>query len=397
MRERWKGSSRASRNPQREVRWSAASVRQVIEHPAVIGSRSIVEPGHLQRLRDLQEQCALLRRQGGTELPRRPPRTYEPPQEGYYPALITAAEQERLLSILRQRGTATTGRSDQIRWIGAGITNCICGAPMGAHGSNARRGRAGVYLRCKGLSRGLGCRSPMVPLQAAQAHLLTRLTDGSLQQIVRGNDQGGPAKLAAALTEQAIAQVEVERSATALQAGEAALNGETDAAVVGVLARRQAALEAQQVVARKRLAAAQAVLQQVQSGPSMEQVSEAVREAITGLLHTFAEERDERHDREAVRNHLLRLGLRITVHAAAGVIGLAVGDAEPIWMPLSGTLAHVALAAGATGAFYAEGEQGTEMDALLDAIAEKAGLAPGEIAQFNLPDGQTVLLQAATP
>jgi hypothetical protein len=235
-----------------------------------------------------------------------------------------------------------------------------------------------------------------VRLQTAQAHLLTRLTDGNLQQIMRGKDQGAGSRLAAVLTEQAIAQVEVDRSVAGLQAGETALNGEVDAAVIGVLARRQAALEGQQVKARQRLAAAQAALQQVQSGPSLVQVSEAVREQITGLLRTFAEERDERPDREAVRNHLLRLGLQITVDAAAGVIGLAVGDQDPAWQPLGGPLASVALAAGAVGAVYAEGEPG-EMTRLLDGIAEMAGLAPGEIGEFVLPDGQTVLLQAGNP
>ncbi len=347
-REQWAvHAKRRSTDTYKPVKWSGASVKQLLCSPALIGDRQIVTPGYKQQIREWQERCAQLRRQGTNEsdLPKYPARTHEAPQRGYYPALITESEQALILTAMQRRKPAAMGQVSQVRWVAAGLSYCACGEPIGANCS--RRGEQKTYyLRCKAKSKGTVCKRAGVRVQEAQAALLARLSSGSFLAML--DEQGGSERanaLATAITEQAKAQGAVDQINAALAAGEQAMANETDPTVLGVLAKRQAAQQQALEAARGVLRTAQAAVQQLEANPGAKALAADAQEQIRDLLAKFIRQTDEVADRRTVQHHLQRLGLK--VHLDGGDkkrLGLQMGDGLIDWQPLDGQAASVALA-----------------------------------------------------
>jgi DNA invertase Pin-like site-specific DNA recombinase len=340
--------------------WTGSSVLNLVNQPAIHGARQILAPGYREEVRAWKEQRALARRQGlpAADMPPHPRRQYEPPQLDYYPALLSQADHEALLLALQSRRQQHLGRGDLVRWIGAGLTTCTCGAPIGATGGPRANGQQARYLRCHSRYRGGGCSQPFVPLPLAQAALLTRLSAADYLALLQ--TKGGASRAAAhqqALAEHDAARQQVEQAHAVIAAGEAAMADTTEAGVLVVLARRQAAAAEQLDQAQQQLAQAAAALQRHQGDRSMAELGAAAQQTIRQLLATFAAGTDTVEDRRLVAGHLRRLGLRISIDGAVRRMGLALGDGPPDWQPLDGDLAASALAWGATGATFYEGDE----------------------------------------
>ncbi len=338
--------------------WSSSSVLNLIGQPAIYGARQILAPGYRDEVRAWKEARALARRQGipADQQPPHPRRQYEPPQLGYYPALLSQAEHEALLLALQSRRQQHLGRGDLVRWIGASLTTCTCGAPIGATGGPRANGQQARYLRCHSRYRGGGCLQPFVPLPLAQAALLTRLSAADYLALLQA--QGGASRAAAhqqVLAERDAARQQVEQAQAVIAAGESAMAETTEAAVLVVLARRQAAAAEQLEQAQQQLAQATATLQREQGDQSLADLGAAAQQTICQLLATFAAGTDTVEDRRLVAGHLRRLGLRITIDGAGRRMGLALGDGPTDWQPLDAELAQSALRAGATGAQFWDG------------------------------------------
>jgi hypothetical protein len=331
--------------------WDGPGVLRIVGQPAIHGARQVVAPGAKAEIRAWREQCALLRRQGVTDMPPHPPRRHEAPQPDYYPAILSEANHAALLQRMKARRSKPLGRADQIRWVGAGLSWCVCGEQIGANCHSRPGGRQVRYLRCRGRHRGSGCQHPTTLMLTAQAALLTRLAAEDYLTILRRVRQG--TGLAHALVERDQAQAAVNLTQQQLAAGEAAMTEATEAAVLVVLARRQAAAEQQLEAARQQLTQATVALQQQQGPQSLARLSEEAQSTIRHLLAQFAAGTDSKNDRQMVRTHLVRLGLRIVIDGAGRRMGLALGEGELDWQPLDAELASHALAAGATGAAFA--------------------------------------------
>jgi DNA invertase Pin-like site-specific DNA recombinase len=339
-------------------RWTGSSVLNLINQPAIHGARQILAPGYRDEVRSWKEARALARRQGlpAADMPPHPRRQYEPPQLDYYPALLSQAEHEALLLALQSRRQQHLGRGDLVRWIGASLTTCTCGAPIGATGGPRANGQQARYLRCHSRYRGGGCLQPFVPLPLAQAALLTRLSAADYLALLQA--QGGASRAAAhqqVLAERDAARQQVEQAQAVIAAGESAMAETTEAAVLVVLARRQAAAAEQLEQAQQQLAQATATLQREQGDQSLADLGAAAQQTICQLLATFAAGTDTVEDRRLVAGHLRRLGLRITIDGAGRRMGLALGDGPTDWQPLDAELAQSALRAGATGAQFWDG------------------------------------------
>jgi DNA invertase Pin-like site-specific DNA recombinase len=338
--------------------WTGSSVLNLINQPAIHGARQILAPGYRDEVRSWKEARALARRQGlaAADMPPHPRRQYEPPQLGYYPALLSQAEHEALLLALQSRRQQHLGRGDLVRWMGASLTTCTCGAPIGATGGPRTNGQQARYLRCHSRYRGGGCLQPFVPLPLAQAALLTRLSAADYLALLQA--QGGASRAAAhqqALAERDAARHQVEQAQAVIAAGEVAMAETTEAAVLVVLARRQAAAAEQLEQAQQQLAQATTTLQREQGDQSLADLGAAAQQTIRQLLATFAAGTDTVEDRRLVAAHLRRLGLRITIDGAGRRMGLALGDGPTDWQPLDAELAQAALRAGATGAQFWDG------------------------------------------
>ncbi|MCP9940974.1 recombinase family protein [Cyanobium sp. ATX 6E8] len=349
-RDQWAAhAQRRSTNAYKPVAWSGASVKQVLSSPALIGNRQIVTPGHKQQIREWQEQCALLRRQGVAEgeLPKHPARTYEAPQRGYYPAVITESEQAAILVALKRRQPACMGQVSKVRWIGAGLTFCVCGEPIGAVCS-MRKGEATYWLRCKGRTNGKGCSQPGIKLKDAQAALLTRLGADTFLAMF-DEQQGGErtTALALAITKKSSAQATVDQLVAGIAAGEQAMAAEADPSVLGVLARRQAQQEQRLSEAMADLRDAQAEVQQLQSMPGGRVIAAEAQDQISELLRFFAAGADTVEDRRAVQHHFRRMGLTVHLNGDDAQLGLQVGSSSQIdWRPLARVARRTALAQG---------------------------------------------------
>lgn len=372
-RNQWaQGTKRPTGKSYKPVVWSSSSVRQVITNPAVVGHRQIVTPGHKARLREWGEHCAQLRRQGvaDSDLPKAPPRTYEAPVAGYYPALINESEQAGLVVGMQRRQIKTEGRIDQVRWIAAGLTRCTCGHQMGAIASR-RSGGYRYYLACRSRHHQTGCNQPAVRLLDAQANLLTRLTAETFLGLLDGDQSSKQATaLASAISAQAIAQSALDQLTAAIEAGEQAMALEADPAVLGVLAKRQAQQEAKQQAATQALMAARADLQRLQCARPLAAIGQEAQDRIRQLLQTFAIEADSVDDRRAVQLQLRRLGLVVHVDGATRQLGLQVTDGPIEWAPIRARLDQAGLAAGMSGSLNVDLELDAETMQGLEQVPE---------------------------
>ena len=354
-RERWsQGGTRHTlrrAKPYLEVSWSSGSVRQLLHQPALTGARRIQAPGHKAQLRQWSDECARLLRQGIPEdqIKRdhpRPKRQYLAPEPNYYPALISETELAVIHQAMASRRTVEVGRQDKYRWLGQRHSFCHqCGGVVQGRVSK-RKGYTDLYLSCKGRP-GKPCKTGYLSLPDVQAHVLTRLTADSLATLVGAGAKTHQAStLAAVMAEIASCQMNLTKIDAALAAGEEVLAVETDPAVLGVLARRQAEQEAKRAAALKALAGAQQAAANLQSQTPFEALCGDVRAQIKALLSKFSTKRDEPIDRYRVNRLIAQLGIRITVDFTGKRIGFSVGDGEISWQPLAPKARKAALKAG---------------------------------------------------
>lgn len=359
--------------------WAPTVVLQILHSPALHGARAVAVPGHNARVRAWKEDCAHKLRQGvkPEELPEKPGHEMEPDQEDYFPALITAAEHDQLkLLLTRRRSDDAKGRTDQMRWIGARLTRCVCGAGLTTYSNKTRRGDGLYrYLRCNGKKDGsTNCKLGMVPLRSAQAHLLMRLTAESFTEMLREqsgeNIKGQLAHFAERRTELVAT---IDSSKSKLQAGETAVADADDPAVLAVLAKRQVGLQEQLTAAYVALDSVEAELQNLQSTGSREQMAADAQAAVIGLLGRFALGTDEVADRRTVNDHLHRLGVQIILDRER--MGLAFGDHEPDWNQMNDKLDSAALftGLGMIGSRNHQFNPTPELQELLLAEAERTG------------------------
>ena len=339
-----------------KTEWHNGSVLQLLKSPALHGARKVAASGHNTRLREWKEACAHLIRQGTSKeaLPPRPAKQLEEEQADYYPALLGVDEHQVLLAqIARRRTTDGMGRTDLCTWIGQRLTRCTCGASMVASSSSALVGKEKkrVYyrhLRCTAKRDGArDCGAPLTRLGDAEAHVLTRLSSGNLT-VLLGLDPGTAAQeeLASALTRRAVIATNLEALATRHQVGEDAITQASDPAVLGVLATRQAAVNAEIAAERRALLEVDSEIDRINRKPPVEEATSEATDAAAELLQTFVREESTPADRQRINEHLRRTGLTIHVDGEGHRIGLRLGSGEIDWQPINATARRIALEEG---------------------------------------------------
>jgi hypothetical protein len=185
--------------------------------------------------------------------------------------------------------------------------------------------------------------------------LLVRLTGDDFAVMIERDAGADRAQaLAAAIQHQQTAELAVVRLQQQQRAGDAAMAVETDALVLGVLARRQAVIEAQAQQAARALVAAQRAVAKAQQAPSLAALGAAAQEDVRRTLARFSAGEDSEDDRRMVWRHLRALGLRVTIDTAAMRMALQIGDGAQVWQPIDPDLAAYALSAAATGAVFGD-------------------------------------------
>ncbi|MFM7549932.1 MAG: recombinase family protein [Cyanobacteriota bacterium] len=326
-------NQQGSRSPGGKA-WTRAAVTSLLRDDRVWGAVTLHSP------RGSSKRTSGLRQRG----------LHPETIEGLLPALLSRDDIEGIRSLVSARAghTGLRGPNNKILWIAQGATTCSCGTTCG---TRTRKGRDGVtyrYIRCRhSLSHGDGCRGLSYPLPALTAHVLTRLRDGQIRQLLADADDRD-ARTAADRAELQRLVMELARAEQAeANAGrllkDALKAGSADPLFLEAVeeARAEAArLRAETGAVRARLA------QTVDDG------GEELSAVSVALLQSFSKGEDTAEQRRAVNVGLKRMGVRVLLDPDAQRVGLAVGDGLPRYQPLAAGLAQKALEEGKAGTTY---------------------------------------------
>ncbi len=277
------------------------------------------------------------------------------PIPGVFPPLLTREQFDLVQARIEARvgDLSTRGHRLETRWIGAGLSCCTCGWAAGSVASSTRRGRTWRYIGClRHRDHGRGCPARFIRLDAANAHLLTRLSQGQLAAMLRGQPERDQQLQAAQTAErQAREALEVagQRRAHAEAAVKAAvLRGQEHSLLLDVANDARAAEAAARQTAAEAAAAVGACLQSAPAAP----IEGLVRELFLAVA-TGTDTADQRRD---VNRGLGALGVRITIDITGepARMALQVGDGPADWQPIDPELAAYALSAAATGAVFGD-------------------------------------------
>lgn len=379
-------------NPDAEPQpWAANHVLQVLKQPAIHGARLVAKPGHNSRLRNWKEECARLKRQGKaeSELPPRPQREFESEQPNYYPALLSEPEHRLLLQQISDRANPGHSRGGACRWIGQELTTCSeCGSALKHFHSRGRKGEIYNYLRCAGKERGI-CSAPLQRFDPLQAHVLTRLSVGVLQELLGLDATGAQQReLAAAIDAMESRRGDLDRVSLRHAAGERALEEADDPSELKVLVKRQSALEMQLEAAKQQLADAEIQVELLSRRPPAAEAAAEIQEHVSKLFKTFDKGEDTFEQRKSINQQFKRIGLKIQVDTAGGRVGMAIGDGELDWQPLAPAARRYALNSGMVDPIAAK-DTATGLQ-----VAVAGGLesgAPGPAADGSKPGVVTVI------
>jgi DNA invertase Pin-like site-specific DNA recombinase len=283
------------------------------------------------------------------------------PLPGIFPPLISREQFDLVQARTRQRAgdLSSRGHRLEVRWIGAGLTRCVCGWAAGLAVTSGRRGRSYRYISClRYRDHGRACPARLVPLPAATAHLLTRLGAGELGAMLTRPDASSQqeAQAAARRAHQAV-EIAAERRQNAEAAVRAAvLRGQDNALLLEIANEARAAESAARQAAAEAQAAATA-----EGTPPAGPVQDAARE----LLQLVAAGQETAEHRRAINQGMADLGLQITLDSsqATAMLGLALGDDRPTWEPIVPQLALEMLQDGASGVSYWPDELGADWPA----------------------------------
>lgn len=297
-------------------------------------------------------------------------------RDGYFPPLISREQWDHVQAAIqdRRQNMASRGRRDVMRWIGQGLTCCACGCRTRVMASGT--GKRHRYLQCERRRDQVGqCQAITYRLDLLTAHLLTRLQPAQLAQLVgAGDEQREAAVRRREHAAQAVAAADRALANAEAALGEAILDGRSVEVFVKVHGQAAAAA----TTARGELAQAAAAVEALlgQAG------TQDLHADVAALLRAFSAGEDTPEQRRAVNSGLRRLGVRITVAADRPALGLAVGDGQVDWQPVTWAQAE----------YLEQGRAGIRSIDLGDAVAT----VDGEMAAVHwypepgdpeLPDG----------
>lgn len=248
--------------------------------------------------------------------------------EGMLPVILPKAEVLAVRELMAQRGKTSerTGPNGSMRWVGQGLTYCVCGARMGLTTGGTAPNRI-KYLRCRhGVSNDQGCQRPMVVLADATAHLLRRLEPAALEGMVRSCQQSDGLDGQRLLLNAALAQhSDLERKFDNLK--QSFIEQAEAGMAVQLLGQQLEERHAEVKAAARRVAGLRNQIKQAEAARSRlldQEPFEAFRQA-------FAVGTDTKEQRQVVNRALKAMGLRIEVDGRRRQMGLQLGDGPTEW------------------------------------------------------------------
>jgi len=312
-------------------RWTSAQVLTLMHSPALFGARRVAAPGYGETVRQWRQA-------GGG--PGKPRPQYQLVRDTW-PAVMTEDEHRAMAALIstRRNSALEHGRRDRMLFVGALLTTCTCGAPIGVHALPSRRY---AYLLCRGRERGdTDCQATPVRMEPVQAAMLVRLQSSELARALQVNDgQADELRRRVAEAQGALAAAEQRESNARAALRERAMSGR---GMLDVYEDAITAAAADVASRRDELAQRAADAQPLESGPSAADVAERAAD----LLQAFSRGEDTIEQRQAVHRLLRDLGLRLVLDLSGHRLAIVRGESVT-WEPID-PLQREMLARGRSG------------------------------------------------
>jgi DNA invertase Pin-like site-specific DNA recombinase len=271
------------------------------------------------------------------------------------PLVVTKEEFDAVAACRAARTNAgeRRGPTGQMLFVGQRLVRCVCGSSctvvhtFSGKWNGARRPLHYVKCRRRGEYTG-GCKSPGYTLTALNAHVLTRLRKGQLQQLMAADtqrssqaqaEQEAIAKLSASL-----AQAQQREANAARLFKQALLDGRDDPLYREAVEEARAdatSIDKALSGARERLAGLRREVDTTEFDAALEE-----------LFTAFASGADTPAQRQRINAYLRRAGVTITLDNDRRRVGMALAGGEPVWQPFDPSASTVALATKTTDAVY---------------------------------------------
>lgn len=271
----------------------------------------------------------------------------------YYPALLERSAWHALLARIAARNGSPSHGGNQldVNYIGQGVTVCAaCGRPCGGRVASYKDRKTGErrqrrYVRCRGRGDGK-CDAPALWLADVHAHLLTRLSLGTLSQLFPQQQQSQLTELQQQIAD---TQQQIEQQQTIAANGQQQITTllATAPDAVPVVAQAVAAATAQVQALELQLYQQRQQLAAMESNATQHLAAE-VQQATAALLQAFHRGDDQPADRRQLNQLFRRLDLRFTLDAHAQRFGIQLGDGAVDWRSIQPDIARIALSMGGT-------------------------------------------------
>jgi DNA invertase Pin-like site-specific DNA recombinase len=249
--------------------------------------------------------------------------------EDVLPVVVDKAKVMAVREIMRQRGRTAeqAGPNGTMRFVGQGLTHCICGTRVGIVSSGSSEYR---YLYCRHrASHNDGCRRANVPLLDATAHLLRRLEPEALLAMVeaaQASDGASGLQQRAEHLKAELAAIKTKRQNLERALVKAAEQG----LAVEVLSEQLSLRQKEANTLEQELMGLEAQLA-VQQDSSK---SEAAAQPLAAFRQAFALGEDSSEQRRAVNRCLRELGLRIVIDGEERRMGLGLPGGPLEWQTM---------------------------------------------------------------
>lgn len=249
--------------------------------------------------------------------------------EDLLPAAVTKERAEQALAVRASRTHEATSRGRRgVCWnIGSRLTRCSCGAAasLSSTKSSGKSGELLRYLKCSAR-----CGAKGYPLRSINGHVLVRLHQGQLQQLLNADtDRGSQIRQEQQAIERLQAQValaEQQQTNASKLFKSALLEGRDDPLY------REAVEEARLEVELAKTALTGA--QQRLAGLRHEVDSTEMEEAVAELFDAFASGTDTPEQRQGLNRLLRTAGIQITLDRERRRVGMSISDGPIDWQPL---------------------------------------------------------------
>ena len=335
--------------------WTRAQVRNLLTDPRVFGA-------------------VRLNNQANMSSKRRARRGERAAEERIFPDLlplvIPKEEVDQTLAARAARcnksnPTAARGKRGMTWNIASGFTRCSCGAAgsLASTKSGSRKDSQGQPLVLRYLKCADRCGAKGYRLEAVNGHILTRLHQGQLQQLLASGDDTTKQRIEQ--ESQAIERLQAQlRMAEEQQANSARMfkdalkKGQVDPLFQEAV--EEARLEVE--LAKTALSGAQQRMAALRHDVDTEEFDAAVAE----LFDAFRSGEDTPAQRQQLNRLLRRAGIRVVLDRLEQRVGMAIGDGPIQWQPLILEAVQEALASGTASAVF---EDLTITDAKAKALA----------------------------